>query len=335
MSLKAGLLARGRILVPRGLWTGVPLSRSSAGPGAGASSLFLGTASGIVRLEVVREGPAPMELREVDGSLDIVQGRRVLARGVKPLFGGLHAPGQAFINIHDRCRYSCAFCTIGRDGDAPSVGRWGAIIKNGLRARMVGSVAITTGIPSSPARACRDMARLVRSIRADFPQVPIGVEPYTVDFSDLIGLRSAGASELKLNIQCATDRIFSRVCPGLDRDGIWRNLGAGVRLFCRGKVCSNLIVGLGEADQDVLAAVERLASMGVAANLRPLKVGPQNERALEKALGRRPARPSAARLLRLAAAQKAIFKRHRLRPSSFRTMCHSCTACDLEPFVDI
>jgi biotin synthase-related radical SAM superfamily protein len=276
-----------------------------------------------------------MELKESGGKFNIVSGRRTLARGVVPLFGGLHAPGQAFINLHDSCRYSCAFCTIGGKGRGIGPARWAAVVKDALRQNMVNSVAVTTGIPSTPSRACRDMARLVRRIRKEFPDVPVGVEPYTVEESDLAALRRAGASELKLNIQCASGRLFSRICPGLDRDGIWRNLEKGVGLFGSGKVCSNIIIGLGESDREVLDAVERLAAMGVAANIRPLKIGPLNERALERALGRKPSRPPAARLARLAAAQKRIFKRHRLRPSDFKTMCHRCTACDMEPFVDL
>ena len=335
LSLKADILAGGTLLVPRGLPIGVMLSRSSAGPGAGSTSLFLRVGSGIVRLPVVREGPAPMELRGSRGGFDIISKGKVLARGVVPLSGGLHAPGQAFINLHDSCRFLCAFCTIGGHGKGPSPERWEAVIKEALRARKVRAVAVTTGIPSTPSRACRDMARLVRSIRADFPRVPIGVEPYTVDESDLLALRRAGADELKLNIQCATDELFRKVCPGLDREGIWRNLSAGVGLFGRGKVCSNLIIGLGETDGDVLSATERLAGIGVAVNLRPLKIGPMNAPALEKALDRRPAKISAARLLKLALAQKAVFEKHRLRPSVFHTMCHKCTACDMEPFVDV
>jgi biotin synthase-related radical SAM superfamily protein len=276
-----------------------------------------------------------MELRESHGSFDIISEGKVLARGVVPLSGGLHAPGQAFVNLHNRCRYACAFCTISGRRKCPPPGRWEAIVKEALRARRVRAVAVTTGIPSTPSKACRDMARLVRSIRADFPKVPIGVEPYTVEESDLLELRRAGADELKLNIQCATDEIFERICPGLDREGIWRNLSAGVRLFGRGKVCSNLIIGLGETDREVISTLDGLAEIGVAANLRPLHIGPLNGRALEKALGRRPARPSAARLRKLAMAQKAIFEKYRLRPSVFRTMCHKCTACDMEPFVDV
>lgn len=335
MNAKAELLSRGRMLVPRDLKLPVPLSRSSAGPGAGGRSLFLRVGRSLVRLDVVREGDAPLELREKEGRYDVVHNGRVLARDVRPLFAGFHAPGQAFINLHNSCRYRCAFCTIFSSPGGPSPARWGSIIKEALRNGKVQAVAITTGIPRSPSAACRDMARLTASIRAGFPGVPIGVEPYTLSGPDLEMLRRAGADELKLNVQCASRRLFRKVCPDLDWECVWKNLGTGVRLFGRGKVCSNLIIGLGETDAEVVATVERLAALGAAANLRPLRTGPLNEEALKKALGRIPSPPSPARLKKLAAAQKMLFQRYGLDPSRFRTMCHRCTACDMEPFRDI
>ncbi len=190
-------------------------------------------------------------------------------------------------------------------------------------------------MPSSPAKACRDLSRLVRSIRRDFPDVPIGVEPYTVDEHDLRLLKKAGATELKLNIQCATPALLGRVCPGLDWAGIMKNLEAGVRLFGPNRVCSNLILGLGETDRQALRTAETLAAMGVAANLRPLRVNALNSGPLGRALGKGHRPPGAARMLRLAAAQKGIFSKYGLDPSAFRTMCHRCTACDIEPFADI
>jgi len=337
---KAEMLSLGRIFVPRGLKLPVPLSRSSAGPGGGAASLFLRIGESILRLEVTREaggGTRPgLALREEGGRFDIVRGRRVVARGVKPLNAGFHAPGQAFINLHDRCRFRCAFCSLPvSPGKGLPAGRWAVLIKSALSSGRADAVALTTGVPSSPSEACRDLARLVRSIRRDFPSVPIGVEPYTVDPEDLGRLRRAGATELKLNVQCATPALMRRVCPGLDRPGILRALEEGVRLFGRGRVCSNLLVGFGETDREVLAAVSALAAKGVAVNLRPLRVNALNRGRLESALGRAPRPPSAARMLRLARSQRKLFSEHRLDPSSFRTMCHRCTACDVEPFCDI
>jgi biotin synthase-related radical SAM superfamily protein len=277
-----------------------------------------------------------LELRRSGGSFDIVRGRRVLASDVRPLNAGFHAPGQAFINLHDRCRFRCAFCTLPvSPGKGLPAERWASLIKGALASGRADAVALTTGVPSTPSKACRDLAGMVRSIRKAFPEVPIGVEPYTVDDKDIVLLRRAGATELKLNIQCATEGLMARVCPGLDRAGILRNLVNGVRLFGRGRVCSNLLVGLGETDAEALAAVRELASLGVAVNLRPLRVNALNRGPLLRALGREPVLPGASRMLRLARAQKRIFSENGLEPASFRTMCHRCTACDIEPFADL
>jgi len=337
---KASILSSGRILVPRGLKLPVPLSRSSAGPGGSGVSLFFQLGESILRLEVAREAEngrrAGLWLREKAGRFDIMKGGRILARNVRLRNAGFHAPGQAFINLHDRCRFACAFCTLPvSPGKGLPAERWAALIKGALSAGKVDAVALTTGVPDSPSGACRDLARLVRSIRRDFPNVPIGVEPYTIEERDIFLLKRAGATELKLNVQCASQGLMERVCPGLDRDGILRNLAAGVRLFGKGRVCSNLLVGLGETDREALRTVEELAAMGVAVNLRPLRLNALNRIPLGNALGKEPRPPDASRLLRLAAAQKKIFSKHGLDPSSFRTMCHRCTACDIEPFCDV
>ncbi len=337
---KASILSSGRILVPRGLKLPVPLSRSSAGPGGGTTSLFFQIGESLLRLEVAREAgkgrPPALTLREAGGRFDILKSGRVLARDVRPRNAGFHAPGQAFINLHDRCRFSCAFCTLPvSPGKGLPAARWAALIKGALAARKVDAVALTTGVPSTPSGACRDLARLVRSIRRDFPNVPIGVEPYTVGEKDLLLLKRAGATELKLNVQCATPELMERVCPGLDRDGIARNLSAGVRLFGKGRVCSNLLIGLGETDREALRITRELAQKGVAVNLRHLRLNALNRGPLKKALGKEPIPPGARRMLRLASAQKRIFSKNGLDPSSFKTMCHRCTACDIEPFSDI
>jgi len=337
---KAAALEMARILVPRGIRLPFPLSRSSAGPGGGTTSIFLQIGETTVRLEVERDADRDrrtgLALRGSGGRLDIIRGGRVLARDVRVRGAGLHAPGQAFINLHDRCRFGCAFCNLPvSPGKGLPARRWAAIVRGALAAGKVDAVAVTTGIPDTPSRACRDIARLVRSVRRDFPSVPVGVEPYTVDEGDLRALRRAGATELKLNIQCATGAIMRRVCPELDRDGILENLEAGVRLFGRGRVCSNLIIGLGETDAQALRAARLLARMGVAVNIRPLRVNALNRGPLERALGGRPGPPDGRRLLRLSRAQKRIFLEHGLEPGSFRTMCHRCTACDIEPFADL
>jgi len=334
---KALLISCGKILVPRGIRLPVLMSRSTAGPGAGGHSLFFRIGGSLIRLEVVRDGEAPLSLEERDEGYMILSGRKVVADDVQFVQAGMHAPSQAFINVHDECRYHCAFCTLhGSKGvKGPSISRWGELISDALRNGRADAVAVTTGIKGSAGASTRAIAKLVRGIRKNFPSVPIGVEPYTTSPKDLALLKRVGADELKLNIQCATQALLKKVCPGFDWGGIWKALESGVELFGRGRVCSNLILGLGETDAEVKKAVEMLALLGVAVNLRPLRLNAINKPALKKALGREPRTVPPARLLRLALAQKQSFQKYGIDPSVFRTMCHRCTACDLEPMRDI
>lgn len=351
-ALKARLLSWGRIHIPPGALPPFSLSLSTAGPGAGSISVFLEVRGSLVRLDAVRVRGAirdcslkpnkrrcrdPPVLERKTGKFRLIRGGAVLAGDVKVVPPGLHAPRQAFISIHNVCRYRCAFCALPHIPRKPRtpLDRWLEIVLDAVSRKRVDAIALTTGIPASPAAASLELARFVRSLRASLPEIPIGVEPYTTSRKDIEMLYSAGATELKLNIQCATERLMKRICPGLDWKGVWRALEVGTATFGKNRVCSNLILGLGETDQEVTEAAERLAGMGALVNLRPLRINPLNIRPLRNALGREPAPVPAQRILRLAAVQKGIFSEHSLRPSLFRTMCHRCTACELEPFRDV
>ena len=366
--LKARLLSCGAVLVPPGAVPQFSLSASSAGPGAGSLSIFLELGGSRVRLEALRsscalemaegrkevEAPAgrggrggggseelagrePPALEREGGRLRLVLGGEVLAESVRVAHPGLHAPRQAFINLRDSCIFNCAFCALPRlpPRPRPSAERWLELVSGAVERGRVDAVAVTSGVWGSAHESALEMADFVRRVRAALPDTPVGVEPYTTSVGDIEALWSAGATELKLNIQCATGELMKRVCPGLDWRGVWRALEAGVEVFGRNRVCSNLILGLGESDEEALDAARELAGMGVLVNLRPLRTNALNLEPLTGALGRRPRPVSASSLLRLAMAQKRIFKKHSLDPGRFRTMCHRCTACELAPFRDV
>jgi biotin synthase-related radical SAM superfamily protein len=107
-----------------------------------------------------------------------------------------------------------------------------------------------------------------------------------------------------------------------------------VKVFGKGKVSSNIIIGMGESDRNVIEGVERLAEMGVLATLRPLRLNDLNRREMEAALGHlEPV--SEERLVRLALEQKRILEENGLSTLTFDTMCSACTCCDLVPFRDV
>jgi biotin synthase-related radical SAM superfamily protein len=164
--------------------------------------------------------------------------------------------------------------------------------------------------------------------------IPIGVEPYVSNLDQIDRLKAAGADEIKLNVETFNPIIFQKVCGELDLDWIMQALEHAVSVFGRGRVTSNIIFGLGESDEEVLMGVERLAAMGIAVTLRPLRLNDINRPSLEGALG--PLEPVRSdRIIHLARESKRIFLRYSLSPTTYQTMCHRCRCCDLVPFADI
>ncbi len=127
---------------------------------------------------------------------------------------------------------------------------------------------------------------------------------------------------MKFNLEAATPDIFAEMCPDLSWDGIRESLRSSVALFGRNRVYSNVIVGLGETDDDLERVMGDLAAAGVIPVLRPLTPA-------AFLAGR--SRPSADRLLALYEMHEEILRRAGLDPCRALTMCSACTGCDLVP----
>jgi biotin synthase-related radical SAM superfamily protein len=128
-------------------------------------------------------------------------------------------------------------------------------------------------------------------------------------------LKEAGATEIKYNVQTMDPEIFAKNCPGLSLGYVLKSLEKAVKIFGKNRVSSNIILGLGESDECVLAGITRLAEIGVIPILRPISPHPlrKGDVGVE--------RPSAERLLRLAKAAGKALEDHSLRAGLAETMC--------------
>jgi len=131
---------------------------------------------------------------------------------------------------------------------------------------------------------------------------------------------------VKWNLEAATPALFSRMCPGLDRDLILRVLRRSVQVFGPGRVFSNVLVGLGETDRELAACTRMLTSEGVIPVLRPLT--PARDLAGFE-------RPPAERLLQVAGMHRDALQDAGLKTVDAMTMCTACTGCDLVPGKDL
>lgn len=335
--LKAELLAGGRVRLPEGFRLPFPASRSTAGPGAGTTSVVF-SFGGTRAKKAISRGPGEFELVSREGKLSLTRTGEVFIDSVELIPTLMHAPYQAFVNIESACVYDCKFCNSPRlSHDATKDLTDDRIVEMIMDASMkegFQSVAFTSAVARSPSMTVRRMAGLVRRVREELPGVPIGVEPYTTRPDEVDLLKDAGADEIKLNIETFDRDIFEKVCGDMDLDHILHAINHAGEVFGRNRVCSNIIFGLGETDENVLEGAMVLANMGAVATFRALRRNEMNMAALEESLGRlEPV--TADRMLRLATEEKAILERHGLSTLGFKTMCHACLSCDIVPFWDV
>ncbi len=333
---KAKLLASPPIYIPK---DSLPrfLEVSSTGPGAGTRSVFIRFGNHRVIKEVssahssdafvMRRNGGSYDLFSPDGSLflsDVEVERSII-----------HAPGQAFLNIEQRCVFHCAFCTSRRIknrtaglSDEKILDMLDDAVGKGAK-----GVALTSGVWPDINSSVERVASLLSEFHEAHPDVVLGAEIYTESREDLLRLKESGVTELKINVEVATKGLCEKLCPEKDFERVHAVLEEAVSIFGRGSVTSNIIYGLGESDEDVLSEAERLAGMGVIPNLRALRLNHANVRTLRNA-GIEPERVSSGRMLALATAQKEILERHNLATFGFKTMCFACSACDIQPFID-
>jgi biotin synthase-related radical SAM superfamily protein len=323
--VKAELLAIGSVdvdpsLLPR-------RSSSTAGPGTGLQSIFFRSGGRRVRLEV--DAASPLKMVQIDGGFAILKGGRELVRGnLETVIA--HCPGQVYITISEQCVCDCTFCAVPKlQGRIKTLDEVIAIVEKARDAGQLKVIALTSGIAKSPEDEIDRVVKVAEALKRY--NVPIGVSVYPAKNASQ-RLKDAGVTEVKYNVETMDREIFKRVIKGrkgLSLDAMLDALREAVRIFGKNRVTSNIIIGLGETDENVRAGVEYLARMGVIPVLRPITISPYRKDELVAA------RPSAERLIRLAAMTRGILEKYGLRVDEAETMCLPCTGCDITPCRDM
>jgi biotin synthase-related radical SAM superfamily protein len=334
---KALLLLGGKVRIPSNMELPYRPSCSTAGPGAGSTGIVLAFGGMRVKKAVSRED-GEFELVPQNNIYSLWHKGRMFIEEVEIRPVVFHAPGQAFFNLDNRCIFGCSFCSSPLLDETLEKGHTPDKVVEMIVASYAeegfDAVAITSGVPDTVEKTLDRILSVVRQVRKAHPSISIGVEPYISSLDQIDLLKDAGADEIKINIETYDRKIFSRVCPKKDYDLLLRSIEHAGVVFGQGKVASNIIIGLGETDENVLQGVEHLASLGCVATLRSLRTNAFNRNALSREIEEgRPVNEE--RLMRLVRAQMGILKEHDLTTLEFRTMCHRCGCCDIVPFVDV
>lgn len=334
---KAELTLGGSVLLPKGFVPPYRISHSTAGPGAGSASAVFSFGGHRVKKTISYEA-GDFELHEDNGRLYMTEHGRPFLENVEMIPVVFHCPEQAFFNLDQRCIFNCAFCTSPRLDKNTVKGltdeRIVDLIKAALKEQKIVSISLTSGVVGSVDETVGRFVSCVKRLRKEFPDLPIGVEPYVSKEEHLLALKDAGADEIKLNLETGTKEIFNKVCPELNRDLITELLLKAVKIFGKGKVTSNIIFGMGETDEDMENIAEFLCSNGIIPTFRALRTNSLNSDPLRKAIGEHPS-VSPDRAIYLAKMLKEKLIKYDLDTRDCHTMCIECTCCDLIPFRDL
>jgi biotin synthase-related radical SAM superfamily protein len=313
--LKARLLSAGTARI-----TGEPaeqyIANSAAGPGAGGSGAVF-FAMGSHRVKLALNPFSAVEISHRGNGIADLYFEEELIPG-RLLQPGFHCPDQAFITVTGSCIFHCRYCpvpTLG--GKRKTIEEIMAMVES-VRHR-ISVISVTSGVLETIEEEESYVLEVINHLRSY--DLPIGVSIYPTDQTP-DRLKALGVAEVKFNIEAATPTIFAQMCPGLDYERLWRVLDRSVELFGKGKVFSNVIIGIGETDGEMEACIRLLTSHWVIPVLRPLN--PVAE------LSGIP-RPSAERLKKIFGIHEREIERAGLDPREALTMCTNCTGCDLVP----
>jgi biotin synthase-related radical SAM superfamily protein len=313
--LKAALLEQGTARV-----SGAPidsfLERSRAGPGAGGpGSVFFAAGDRRVRLAISPDSPVVI-VHKGGGRAELHLGDETFTGRLEHI--GLHCPRQAYITVSEGCIFACRYCPVPAQRQHVKTPREVTTLIEGVFDR-IDAISITSGVVGSVEEDEERVLAVLDAVRRF--DLPIGVSIYPGEGTPR-RLFDRGVAEVKFNLETATPALFTRMCPGLDRDVIWDALSASVPLFGKNHVFSNVILGLGETDEEMRACIDKLAAAGIIPVIRPLTPA--------AGLADR-TRPGQKRLLELCSVHEKLLKEHGLDTLAALTMCTACTGCDLVP----
>lgn len=190
----------------------------------------------------------------------------------------LHAAEVLATTVLQTCtRYgnrktSCQFCAIGQSLAAKSTipqktpEQLAEVAKAAAELDGIRQLVMTTGTPATPDRGARVLADCARAVKAS-AGLPIQAqcEP-PADFGWFQRLFDAGVDSLGLHLEAVSERVRRRIMPGKAEVPLATYFEAfehAVGVFGRGQVSTYILAGLGDSEDEIVGACERLVALGV------------------------------------------------------------------------
>jgi biotin synthase-related radical SAM superfamily protein len=112
-----------------------------------------------------------------------------------------------------------------------------------------------------------DILALLRKIK-DVTDLPVSLDTLPLNGEQMRELREAGLERISIPLDAATPELFDEI-KGRSTGGPYRwdrhmrALSTAVEIFGKGRVFSNLIVGLGETEEEAVGFIQRLTDGGI------------------------------------------------------------------------
>ncbi len=337
LRIKAELLEDDEIFIERGIPIPYPYDKSSAGPSSSYKNVGFCFNKSNIKLRVIKNKKARFSLVENNGIYSVLKHNKIFINNVRILPVLYHAPNQIFINLADKCIFNCAFCFFDKKEKTKNYDKKNYVdyILKSSKKSGIKNIAITSGVYPNNEKIVEDMCYIVEGVRNKIPGSKFGVESCIFKMSELTNLKKSGFDEIKINVQASSKELFEKVCPNLDYNKTFNMLKEAVKVFGRGKVCSNIIFGLGETNESIIKTIKKLSGMGVVPTLRKIRINGENKDDLKKSLSCELPNVDVDRMIYLSRNHKKILEKNDLTTKSFNTMCHNCGCCDIVPFWDL
>lgn len=179
---------------------------------------------------------------------------------------------QTCIRYENR-QTACQFCAIGQSlaGDRTLARKTpqqlAEVAEAAVRLDGVAQMILTTGTPNTSDRGAAYLTECAQAIRARVNNLPIQAqcEPPN-DFRWFERMQAAGIDSLGMHLEAVDPAVRARIMPGKAKVPVsyyFEAFAAAVKVFGRGQVSTYLLAGLGDSQETLLAASERLIEAGV------------------------------------------------------------------------
>lgn len=308
--------------------TGVPIPASlpsSAGPGGGKDgSVFF--SNGISRVRLMIDDDSPVRIDNSGNAAILTFNGPDCPLSVEGFVEktGCHCPKQAYITINEGCIFSCRYCGApARDRHVKTPDEITVLISDAVKRDVIECISLTSGVLGSTQAENVRLSAVLNRVRSF--GLPIGISVYPAPGLSK-KLFECGVTEVKFNLETATDELFAEMCPGLDREIVWTSLKEAVGIFGKNRVYTNIILGLGESEDEMKTCIVQCLNAGVIPIIRPLSpsAGLSDY-----------SRPPAGLILSITEYLKEQLLHFGLDPMQAKTMCAKCMGCDPAPMTDL